>query len=114
MVQRVDLQHIKDVLLRPALRLTLAPFAHLDAAQVVRCVDISILPFARHLSLVFNNLIRGSQTFGVVGCTFSNVLEVLLKQLVRVVLGDLSTPVGWSSVLWNSRARIVVVGLERV
>lgn len=114
MVQRVDLQHIKDILLWPTLWLTLAPFAHLDAAQVVRCVNVSILPFARHLSLVFHNLIRGRQTFGVVGCTFSDILEVLLEQLVRVVLGNLSAPVGWSSVLWNSRARIVVFGLERV
>lgn len=86
-VQRVDLQHIKDVLLWPALRLTLAPLGHLNTAQVVRCIDITVPPLARHLSFIFNSLLCGCHC-GLILSVPPEISCRLLQKLVRIVPGN--------------------------
>jgi hypothetical protein len=86
-VQRVDLQHVKDILLWPALCLTLAPLGHLDTAQVVRSIDIAVLPFARHLSFVLYSLLCGRHC-GLILSVSPEVSGSLLQKLVGFVSCD--------------------------
>ena len=87
MVQRVDLQHVKDVLLWPALWLTFAPLGHLDTAQVVRCINITVPPPARHLSFVLDSLLCGRHC-GLVLSVSPEIPRRLLQKLVRIVPSD--------------------------
>jgi hypothetical protein len=86
-VQRVDLQHVKDILLWPALCLTLAPLGHLDAAQIVRSIDITVLPFARHLSLILDSLLCGRHC-GLILSVPPQVSRGLLQKLVGFISGN--------------------------
>jgi len=86
-VQRVDLQHVKDVLLWPALWLTFAPLGHLDTAQVVRGIDITVPPPARHLSFVFDSLLCGCHC-GLILSVSPKISRRLLQKLVGIVPGD--------------------------
>lgn len=86
-IQRIDLQHIKDILLRPALWLTLAPLGHLNTTQIVGSVDISVPPLACHLSFELDSLLYSIHC-GLILSVSPEISCGLFQKLVRVVPGD--------------------------